>query len=90
MALGQRVTSEIPCVVRLDKVTFIDSTGIGLLVRLQKKARLDNQPSALNLDRTGRYDAQFAAQGLDSADHCGLAAIGRPDLAPASKLVSDD
>ncbi|MGN6387406.1 MAG: WecB/TagA/CpsF family glycosyltransferase [Verrucomicrobiota bacterium] len=41
------MTSEIPCVVRLDKVTFIDSTGIGLLVRLQKKARLDNQPLLL-------------------------------------------
>ena len=41
--LETAVTPEQPCVMDLRKVDFIDSTGVGLLIRLQKRARLFGQ-----------------------------------------------
>jgi N-acetylglucosaminyldiphosphoundecaprenol N-acetyl-beta-D-mannosaminyltransferase len=37
--LEQAVAPDRACVIELSKVQFIDSTGVGLLIRLQKKAR---------------------------------------------------
>src|SRR5204863_2054590 len=38
-ALEQAVAPDKACLVELGKVEFIDSTGVGLLIRLQKRAR---------------------------------------------------
>ena len=37
------ITPERPCVVDLQRVDFIDSTGVGLLIRMQKRSRLMGQ-----------------------------------------------
>jgi N-acetylglucosaminyldiphosphoundecaprenol N-acetyl-beta-D-mannosaminyltransferase len=42
-ALEQAVMPDKACLIDLSKVEFIDSTGVGLLIRLQKKARLLSQ-----------------------------------------------
>jgi N-acetylglucosaminyldiphosphoundecaprenol N-acetyl-beta-D-mannosaminyltransferase len=41
--LERAVESDKPCLVDLSKVQFIDSTGVGFLIRMQKKARLHGQ-----------------------------------------------
>jgi N-acetylglucosaminyldiphosphoundecaprenol N-acetyl-beta-D-mannosaminyltransferase len=41
--LERAVQSDKSCLIDLSKVEFIDSTGIGLLIRLQKKARANGQ-----------------------------------------------
>ena len=42
-AFEDSITPERPCVIDLQKVAFIDSTGVGLLIRLQKRSRLMGQ-----------------------------------------------
>jgi N-acetylglucosaminyldiphosphoundecaprenol N-acetyl-beta-D-mannosaminyltransferase len=41
--LERAVEGDKPCLVDLSRVEFIDSTGIGFLIRMQKKARLHGQ-----------------------------------------------
>jgi len=43
-SIEKAISGDRPCLVALEKVEFIDSTGVGLLVRLQKKARIAGQP----------------------------------------------
>ncbi|MEO5803906.1 MAG: WecB/TagA/CpsF family glycosyltransferase [Verrucomicrobiota bacterium] len=43
----QALASSRCCLIDLSNVKFVDSTGIGLLVRLQKKARVTGQPLIL-------------------------------------------
>ena len=42
-SLEAAVTAEEPCVLDLHALDFIDSTGVGLLIRLQKRARYFGQ-----------------------------------------------
>lgn len=37
------IASSKPCIIQMQNVRFVDSTGIGLLIRLQKRARLLGQ-----------------------------------------------
>lgn len=45
--LEQAVEGDKSCLIDLSKVEFIDSTGVGLLIRLQKKARGNGQALVL-------------------------------------------
>lgn len=43
----QSITAERPCILDLQRVEFMDSTGVGLLIRMQKRARQAGQQLVL-------------------------------------------
>lgn len=68
-------------VIDLSGVTFMDSTGIGVLVLLRRKARA--RRSSLRLVSSRRTDAILRISGLDKAFDV------RPDLASALDDVDE-
>lgn len=98
-SLIEEITArEAHCLLEMDATTFIDSTGVGFLIRLQKRLRARGRelillaPSkvvlrALNLMRLSDF-FQLAAsqadaiQALEAANGAGIPSQGRPELDP--------
>ncbi|MDB6037005.1 MAG: Anti-sigma-factor antagonist and glycosyl transferase [Verrucomicrobiales bacterium] len=78
----EALASHPHCFLNLNQVEFIDSTGVGLLIRLQKQARQSNQQFVL----LGVSDVvQRALSMMRLQDFF----ISVPDIAAAERLVSD-